>query len=279
MMNTQLIIQHPDLSQLPHSLLASITTQPILLSGSVIRIDVPEHFELPEKTAQALKDARADFAVLKKQSFSDIKLIVSDMDSTLINIECIDEIAAGAGLKQQVSEITERAMRGELDFEQSLRARVALLKGLPESHLNEVYDHILQLNDGAEYLLKECQKHHIRFVLVSGGFTFFTDKLKKRLNFAHAYANVLAIVDGKLTGEVCGKVIDSQAKKDILLAHQAELKAAAHQVIAIGDGANDIPMLQAAGLGIAYHAKPKTQEAADIAINFNGLEALRGWFI
>lgn len=275
----QLIIQHPDLTKLSFENLAKIIRLPTQVSGSVLRVDVPESFRLPESIAQELTQMRADFAVLKPQAFSDLKLIVSDMDSTLINIECIDEIAAGAGLKNQVAQITERAMRGELDFEASLRSRVALLKGLPESHLAYVYQHILQLNSGAEYLLQQCHQHQVRFVLVSGGFTFFTHQLKQRLHFAHAYANELEIIGGKLTGKVLGKVVDAQTKKEVLLQHKQELGAQDHQVIAIGDGANDIPMLQAAGLGIAYHAKPKTQQAADLAINFNGMEALRGWFI
>lgn len=278
-MTMQLIIQHPDIKKLSLTNLANIIRLPNTFSGSVLRIDVPETFRLPENIAEELTQMRADFAVLKPQKFSDLKLIVSDMDSTLINIECIDEIAAGAGLKDKVSAITERAMRGELDFEASLRSRVALLKGLPESHLTRVYQEVLQLNAGAEYLLQQCHEHNVRFVLVSGGFTFFTNQLKQRLNFAHAYANELEIIDGKLTGKVLGNVVDAQTKKNVLLQHQQELNAQKHQIVAIGDGANDIPMLQAAGLGIAYHAKPKTQQAADVAINFNGLEALRGWFI
>lgn len=274
----QLILQAPNLAtlSLPQTQALFATHS---FSGSICRIDVAHDFRLPENIQQELHNAAVDFAILPQQAFSDIKLIVSDMDSTLINIECIDEIAAGAGLKNQVAEITEQAMRGELDFEQSLKSRVALLKGLPESQLQHVYDHVLQLNKGAEYLLQQCHEHGVRFVLVSGGFTFFTNQLKQHLGFQHAYANELEIIDGVLTGRVLGRIIDAQAKADILKQHQQALGCATHQIVAIGDGANDIPMLQAAGLGIAYHAKPKTQAAAKIAINHNDLAALRHWFL
>ncbi|MDO4433410.1 MAG: phosphoserine phosphatase SerB [Alysiella sp.] len=276
-MSQVLVIQSPQLSQLSLPETTDYFGLPKHFSGSIMRIPCREN-TLPENVQAELAVAPVDFAILPDRPFSDIKLIVSDMDSTLINIECIDEIAAGAGLKSQVAEITERAMRGEMDFEQSLRARVALLKGLPESHLQYVYDHVLQLNVGAEYLLQECHKHGVCFVLVSGGFTFFTDKLKQRLGFEHAFANVLTHENGILTGEICDRVIDAQAKADILRQFREQLACRADQVIAIGDGANDIPMLQVAGIGVAYHAKPKTQMAADICINYNGLNALRDWF-
>ncbi len=272
-----LVLQAPDLSQIALPETHNYFRLPENLSGKVARLPM-NHETLPEAVQAELVMVEVDFAVLPERAFGDIKLIVSDMDSTLINIECIDEIAAGAGLKEQVAAITERAMRGELDFEQSLRSRVALLKGLPESRLQEVYDKVLQLNAGAEYLLQQCQAHNIRFVLVSGGFTFFTDKLKTRLGFEHAYANVLEVENGFLTGQVIGRVIDAQAKADILMQHQIELGCRNDQVIALGDGANDVPMLHAAGIGIAYHAKPKAQNAADLLIQHNGLEAVRGWF-
>ena len=200
------------------------------------------------------------------------------MDSTLITIECIDEIAASAGLKDQIAEITERAMQGELDFEQSLRHRVALLQGQPENRLAEVYEHKLQLAQGAEEFIRDCHAHGIKFLLVSGGFTYFTDRLKTRLGLDWAFANQLEIVDGKLTGKVLGSVIDAQAKADLLNQHRQALGATREQVLAIGDGANDIPMLQAAGFGIAYHAKPKTQAAVSIAISHHGWEAVRRLF-
>lgn len=250
---------------------------PEKISGNVIRIPVPVDFVLPENVAHELAVARCDFGVLPDLAFGrDVKLIVSDMDSTLITIECIDEIAAQAGLKEQVAEITERAMRGELDFEQSLRSRVALLAGLPETALQKVYDDVLQLTDGAEYLLQECQQHGVEFVLVSGGFTFFTEKLKARLGFKYAFANILESENGVLTGRVVGNVIDAQTKADILNRFQAQLGGYA---VAVGDGANDIPMLQAADVGVAFHAKAKARMEADVCINVGGLDRLRKWFV
>ena len=275
-MSHVLVIQHPQLPQL--SLPA--TERRFALSqhcqATFARIPVPADTQLDDEVRRELQAACTDFAVLPDLAFGhDVRLIVSDMDSTLITIECIDEIAAQAGLKAQVAEITERAMRGELDFEQSLRRRVALLEGIPESSLHAVYADTLKLTDGAEYLLQECHKHQVPFVLVSGGFTFFTDRLKTRLGFEHAFANELEVEGGKLTGRVLGRVIDAQAKAEILAQFAAQYGG---RSVAVGDGANDIPMLQAADFGIAFHAKPKTQAHADLCINHNGLAALRRWF-
>lgn len=246
--------------------------------GGVWRLAVPEGFRLPEGTAQALAVRRIDANIVPDKAFADLGLIVSDMDSTLITIECVDEIAAGVGLKEKVTAITERSMRGELDFEASLRERVALLKGLPESELERVYDKVLTLTDGAEFLLRECRAHGVKFMLVSGGFTFFTRRLQKRLGFEYEYANVLETASGRLTGRLEGRIIDAQAKADLLREYQAKLGLARDQVCAVGDGANDIPMLQAAGFGVAFHAKPKTQAAVGINIRFGNLEALRHLF-
>ena len=170
-------------------------------------------------------------------------------------------------------------MRGELDFEQSLRKRVGLLAGLPESVLQEVYDQVLKLSPGAEYLLSECKKHGVKFMLVSGGFTFFTDRLQTRLGLDYTHANLLDTDNGRLTGRLNGRIIDAQAKADLLREYRAKLGLHHGQVLAVGDGANDIPMLTEAGFGIAYRAKPKARQAADICINHNGLEAIRGCFL
>lgn len=246
---------------------------------AVWRSNCEDTLVLPEAVCTELHQAQCDFAILTPQKFADIGLIVSDMDSTLITIECIDEIAAQAGLKNQISEITERAMRGELDFTQSLLERVALLKGLPEQALEKVYQQSVQLSEGAEQLLSECKKYGVKFMLVSGGFTFFTDRLQQRLGLDWAYANRLEVDEqGCLTGKVLGKIIDAQAKAELLKQHREELGLQKEQVVAIGDGANDIPMLEEAGIGIAYHAKPKTQAAADCCIHYGGLNALRNWF-
>ncbi len=207
---------------------------------------------------------------------SDTKLFVTDMDSTLINIECVDEIADFINVKPQVAAITEAAMRGEIDFETSLRQRVSLLKGLEVGALERVYNERLQLNPGAELMIKALQQQGIKTALVSGGFTFFTERLKQRLGLDYTLANVLAEKDGKLTGEVVGAICGAQSKADFLLAKCEELDIAPSQTLAIGDGANDLLMMNEAGLSVAYHAKPTVQQQADTAVNYCGLESIVG---
>ncbi len=210
---------------------------------------------------------------------SDFGLVVMDMDSTLISIECIDEIADMQGIKSQVAEITEAAMRGEIDFAESLRRRVALLAGLDESALSRVYEERLQLNPGAEIMLAELQRHGIKTLLVSGGFTFFTERLKARVCLDFAHANTLEIINGKLTGNVLGTIVDAQAKADWLIRIRDELGLSAAQVIAMGDGANDLKMMAQAGVSIAYHAKPVVRTQASYAFNFVGLDGLVKLFV
>ncbi len=206
---------------------------------------------------------------------SAIRLVLSDMDSTLINIECIDEIAGHLGLKAQISAITEAAMRGELDFAQSLTARVEQLKGTPFSALETVYHERLQLNTGAEQLIQGLKAQDIRFALVSGGFTFFTDRLQQRLGLDFTRANLLAFDPNQnMTGKVIGQIIGAEAKRDFLFELCDTLGIGANQVIAIGDGANDLLMMQEAGLSIAYHAKPTVQASADAVFNYRGLDAM-----
>jgi phosphoserine phosphatase len=205
-----------------------------------------------------------------------VKLLVTDMDSTLINIECVDEIADFINVKPQVAAITESAMRGEIDFETSLRQRVSLLKGLDVSALERVYNERLQLNPGAEFMMKALNRKGIKTALVSGGFTFFTQRLKQRLGIDFTMANVLAEKNGKLTGEVVGDICGGQSKADFLLSHCEKLNITPSQVVAMGDGANDLLMMKEAGLSIAYHAKPTVQQQADTAINYCGLEAVVG---
>ncbi|MDC9726041.1 MAG: phosphoserine phosphatase SerB [Gammaproteobacteria bacterium] len=207
---------------------------------------------------------------------SKTKLLVTDMDSTLINIECVDEIADFINVKPQVAEITEAAMRGEIDFETSLRQRVSLLKGLDVSALERVYEERLQLNPGAELMLKGLQQKNIKTALVSGGFTFFTERLKQRLGLDFTMANVLAEYKGKLTGEVEGDICGAQAKADFLLAHCEKLDILPSQVVAMGDGANDLLMMDEAGLSVAYHAKPTVQQQANTALNYCGLDGVLG---
>lgn len=212
--------------------------------------------------------------VRPQQHLSDFGLVVMDMDSTLIAIECIDEIAGMAHLKPQVAAITEAAMRGEIEFAESLRRRVALLQGLEESALQRVYDERLQLNPGAEIMLGKLKEHGIKTLLVSGGFVFFTERLKARLGLDYAQANTLEIVNGKLTGKVLGHILDSQGKADSLVRTRDELGLKAEQVIAMGDGANDLRMMAQAGVSIAYHAKPVVRTQASYAFNFVGLDGL-----
>ncbi len=204
----------------------------------------------------------------------DFGLFVTDMDSTLINIECIDEIADMQGLKAEVAAITEAAMQGEIDFRESLTRRVALLAGLPEGALGEVYEHRLQLNPGAERLMRGLRHAGIHSVLVSGGFTYFTERLKARLGFDHAYGNLLEVVDGRLTGRIVGDVVDAAAKAAHLVRIRDELGLSPDQVIAAGDGANDIPMLRAAGFGVAFHAKPVLRQVAQCCLDHSGLDGI-----
>ena len=210
---------------------------------------------------------------------SDFKLIAFDMDSTLINIECIDEIADAAGRKAEVAAITEAAMRGEIaDYKDSLRRRVALLKGVTVAHMEEVLNHRLQLNPGAENLVKACQAAGMKVLLVSGGFTFFTDHVKDRLNINWTRSNVLEVVDGELTGRMVdqdwGDICDGEEKRKMLLQTCTQMGIAPSQAIAMGDGANDLPMMGVAGLSVAYHAKPKVREQAMVAIEDGGLDRL-----
>jgi phosphoserine phosphatase len=208
------------------------------------------------------------------QHLSDFGLVVMDMDSTLITIECIDEIADMYHLKPQVSVITEAAMRGEIDFAESLRRRVALLEGLEEGALQRVYDERLQLSMGAEKMLAKLKEHGIKTLLVSGGFVFFTERLKARLGLDFAHANTLEIKDGKLTGKVLGNIVDAQAKADFLVHTRNELELDSKLVIAMGDGANDLKMMTQASVSIAYHAKPVVRSQATYAFNFVGLDGL-----
>ena len=207
------------------------------------------------------------------------KLIAFDMDSTLINIECIDEIADAAGRKAEVAAITEAAMRGEItDFKDSLRRRVALLKGVPESALHAVFEERLRLNPGAQQLVDTCKAQGLKVLLVSGGFTFFADRVCEMLRIDFSRSNVLDIHNGVLTGQVVsqdwGDICDGAEKRKMLLQVCAQLGISAQQTIAMGDGANDLPMMGEAGLSVAYHAKPKVREQAMVAINQGGLDRL-----
>ncbi|MCX2862797.1 phosphoserine phosphatase SerB [Paucibacter sp. PLA-PC-4] len=214
---------------------------------------------------------------------SDFKLAAFDMDSTLINIECIDEIADAAGKKAEVAAITEAAMRGEIsDFKDSLRRRLALLKGVPISALEQVLRERLQFNPGARELCAALKAGGLKLVLVSGGFTFFTRYVAAELGMDYVRSNELEIVDGALTGglgvQAWGEICDGEEKRRMLLQCAAEIGAMPAQTIAVGDGANDLPMMGAAGLSVAFHAKPKVREQAMVAINEGGLDRLLSVF-
>jgi phosphoserine phosphatase len=202
------------------------------------------------------------------------RLLVTDMDSTLITIECVDEIADFIGIKPQVAAITEAAMRGDIDFETSLRRRITLLKGLDAAVLDRVYAERLRLNPGAERLVSQLRARGIRTALVSGGFTFFTERLRKKLGFDDTLANELEIVDGRITGHVRGSIVGAAAKAGFLERLCQEMGVAARHAIAVGDGANDLPMLRSAGLSVGYHAKPAVQAEAQVIINHSGLDAV-----
>ena len=209
----------------------------------------------------------------------DFKLIAFDMDSTLINIECVDEIADAAGRKAEVAAITEAAMRGEIkDYKDSLRQRVALLKGVPESALHEVYEHRLRLNPGAQTLVQACQQAGLKTLLVSGGFTFFTDRVRDVLGLDETRSNVLEVANGVLTGRMVdqawGDICDGEEKRRMLIQTCARWGFAPHQAIAMGDGANDLPMMGVAGLSVAYHAKPAVRAQAMVSIEEGGLNRL-----
>ena len=213
----------------------------------------------------------------------DFKLIAFDMDSTLINIECVDEIADAAGRKAEVAAITGAAMRGEIaDYKESLRRRVALLRGVTVAHMEEVYRERLQLNPGAAELVAACKAAGLKVLLVSGGFTYFTDRIRERLGIDFTRSNVLEIesgphcgqLTGRMVNQVWGDICDGAEKRRTLLEVASLLGIEPAQCIAMGDGANDLPMMGAVGLSVAYHAKPKVREQAMVAINSGGLDRL-----
>ncbi|MEY5099443.1 MAG: phosphoserine phosphatase SerB [Pseudomonadota bacterium] len=210
---------------------------------------------------------------------SDFKLIAFDMDSTLISIECVDEIADAVGRKAEVAAITEAAMRGEItDFKDSLRRRVALLKGVTVDDMERVYAERLKINPGAAELIEACQAAGLKVLLVSGGFTYFAERVRTRLNIDFARSNILEIKDGVLTGRMVdqcwGDICDGAEKRRTMLEVASLIGISPQQCIAVGDGANDLPMMGEAGLSVAYHAKPKVRAQAMVAINEGGLDRL-----
>ncbi|SAL00277.1 phosphoserine phosphatase SerB [Caballeronia ptereochthonis] len=217
-----------------------------------------------------------DYAYVEPRAkLADFGLVAMDMDSTLITIECIDEIADFCGLKAEVAAITEASMRGEIkDFNESLTRRVALLKGLDAGALERVYEERLKLSPGAERMLEGARAAGLKTLLVSGGFTFFTERLKARLGLDYARANTLEIVDGKLTGKVVGEIVNADVKARTLVETCAKIGIDPARAIAMGDGSNDLKMMAEAGLSVAFRAKPVVRQSASVALNSVGLDGL-----
>jgi phosphoserine phosphatase len=278
---TDLIVQAPQLSAIGVAALAR-------LAGAMAIVPVgagsPTAYRLPDVAprvdlVEAADALECDAAfVPQARRLADVRVVAMDMDSTLITIECIDEIADMMGIKPQVAAITESAMRGEIEFAQSLARRVALLAGLPVKELERVYDERLRISPGAEKMLAGFKSAGAKTVLLSGGFTFFTERLRARLGLDFTLANTLGIADGKLTGQVGGSIVDAQAKAAALRRLKHEHAADGGLVVALGDGANDLPMFAEADVAIAYHAKPVVRARAMHAIDHCGLDAALNFF-
>ena len=255
-----------------------------LAGASGIEAITPTAFRLRNATADPAiaahcEAAQLDYAfVPDERRLADMRLCVMDMDSTLITIECIDEIADMQGLKPQVAAITAAAMRGELDFPASLRRRVALLQGLDAAALQRVYDERLRLSPGADTMLARFHQLGIKTLLLSGGFTFFTERLKQRLGLDFTRSNTLEIAGGKLTGQVTGDIVDADVKRAALLEARDQLGIDRTQIIALGDGANDLKFMGEAGISVAYHAKPVVRAQATHALNYVGLDGVLNLF-
>ena len=281
---TKLILQAPAVDT---ATVEQITTQlqlpaPRLISAHAWRCDLNAELDsaVIHELHQLSNALRVDYALLPVDcKLQDFKVLVMDMDSTLITIECIDEIADMHGLKADVAAITEAAMRGELDFAESLQRRVALLKGLDESALERVFEQRLELTLGAHSMLHAVKQAGLRTVLVSGGFTYFTERLEHALEIDVSHANRLEVIDGKLTGRVLGDIVDAQAKKNTVVDQCAELGVPTSAAIVIGDGANDLAMMSVAGLSVAFRAKSVVQAKASVALNYSGLDGVLNLFL
>ena len=255
-----------------------------LAGASRIEQITPEAFRLREARvnegiAEYCEKAKLDFAFIPENlKLSGFGLLAMDMDSTLIVIECIDELADMQGIKEEVSQITASSVRGEIEFADSVRRRVALLAGLNESALQEVYDERLQLSPGAEKMLAGLKAADVKTLLITSGFTFFAERLKKRLRLDYTCSNALEIVDGKLSGKLAGKIIDADAKAIKVEEIRKRLGLKKEQVIAVGDGANDLKMMAQAGVSIAYHAQPIVRRQTTYSINHVGLDGVTNLF-
>jgi phosphoserine phosphatase len=225
--------------------------------------------------AELCADAELDHGFVPEgRKLGDFRLLVMDMDSTLITMETIDELADMVGIKAEVAKITESAMRGEIEYDESLRRRLALLKGLDEGALQRVYDERLRFSPGAEAMLEQVRAAGIKTLLVSGGFTYMTDRLKPRVKLDYTHSNVLEIINGKLTGKVIGDIVNADIKRTTLLRVATELGISRAQIAGVGDGANDLKFMAECGVSVAYRAKPVVRDKTTYAINHAGLDAM-----
>ena len=277
-MTMNLILQGPDASSTGLAAIAALANpaRTLRLHAHAIRCEAVDYSSaLQQSIGAASYAAQIDATFIKAgRTLADFKLVCMDMDSTLITIECIDEIADMQGLKIQVAEITEAAMRGELDFGESLTRRVALLEGLDAAALQRVYDERVKISMGGERMLTAVRAAGLKTLLVSGGFTFFTDRLKLRLGLDFTHANQLGIANGKLTGTIVGRIVDGAEKKRTVQRVCIEMGISPEQAIVMGDGANDLDMMRIAGLSVAFRAKPVVRAQADVALNFVGLDGV-----
>lgn len=268
-------LQQGELSSAADRLVAigcEITNIGNIIDGRVADISFSGDRQAARETLELLAD-HIDIAV-QPSGDRQKKLLISDMDSTMITVECIDELADYAGIKAEIAEITERAMQGELDFEAALRGRVVLLKGLHISAIDQCLDERVRLMPGARTLVQTMRARGAQTILVSGGFTKFAKPVAAMIGFDSYHANILAENDDHLTGALDGDIVDAARKAELLKANAAAAGLPLAATLAVGDGANDIPMIKQAGLGIAYHAKPKAALAADVALKYNDLTAL-----
>ena len=268
-------IETPDLKEL-HRIAQGEAIERV--SDDAFRITKADPTTKSEVAAHCAK-ARLDWGFVDEgRTLAGFGLLAMDMDSTLISIECIDEIADFAGRKAEVAAVTAAAMRGEIDWPESLRRRVKALAGLDESALESVYAERLRFNKGAEKLIGAAKRNGVRTLLVSGGFTYFTDRVRDQLGFDYAYSNTLVVEGARLSGSVTGPLVDAQGKAAHVARLKQELGIARERVIAIGDGANDLLMMGEAGTSVAYHAKPVVKERADYALDYAGLAGLLNLF-
>ena len=269
-----LVVQGPEVETPDLKAIAKLAgaTQIERISDNAFRL---HDYETEKGVAEYCAKAKLDYAFLPQpRPLSDFRLLVMDMDSTLITIETIDELADLVGRKAEVAAVTAQAMRGEIEYDESLKRRVAVLKGLPQSALEQFYTERVRLSPGAERMIEGVKKTGLKILLVSGGFTQITDRLKARLGLDYVKANTLEVMDGKLTGALLGRIVNADGKREALLAAKEELGLGKDQIIAIGDGANDLKFMAEAGVSIAYRAKPVVRGKAAYCLDCTGLDGV-----